>query len=51
MRRIAEAERIKNTLHYRNKRSMTFTAFLDKMLKMFNIYEEEGEPLVPAAKT
>ena len=30
-------------LHYKNERSLTFSIFLDRMQKMFNIYEEEGE--------
>ena len=40
-RRIATAERIREGLHYKNKRSLAFSIFLDRMQKMFNIYEEE----------
>ena len=49
-RRIADAERIRDTLHYKNERAMQFSAFLDKIQKMFNIYDEEGEPLIEQAK-
>ena len=49
-RRIADAERIRDTLHYKNERAMQFSAFLDKIQKMFNIYDEEGEPMTEQAK-
>ena len=42
-RRIAVAERIRDTLHYKNERALSFSAFLDKMQKMFNIFEEEDK--------
>ncbi len=42
-RRIAVAERTRETLHYKSERAMQFSAFLDKLQKMFNIFEEEGE--------
>ena len=29
---------------------MQFSAFLDKTQKMFNIYDEEGEPMTEQAK-
>ena len=44
-RRIATAEKLKETLHYKSERSLTFTTFLDHMQKMFNIFQEEGEEL------
>ena len=37
-------------LHYKNKRSLVFSIFLDRMQKMFNIYEEEGEEFTKNAK-
>ena len=37
-------------LHYKNKRSLAFSIFLDRMQKMFNIYEEEGEEFTENAK-
>ena len=49
-RRIAEADRMKKTLHYKNERSMSFEIFLTRCQKMFNIYEKEGEPMQDDAK-
>ena len=49
-RRIAAAERIRDTLHYKNERAMSFSTFLDKMQKMFNIFEEENEPISEQVK-
>jgi len=49
-RRIAVAERTRDTLHYKSERAMQFSAFLDKLQKMFNIFEEEGEELSEQAK-
>ena len=37
-------------LHYKNERSLVFSIFLDRMQKMFNIYEEEGEEFTENAK-
>ena len=37
-------------LHYKNERSLAFSIFLDRMQKMFNIYEEEGEKFTENAK-
>ena len=49
-RRIAVAERIRDTLFYKSERAMQFCAFLDKMQKMFNIFEEENEQVTEQAK-
>lgn len=49
-RRIAVAERIRDTLHYKNERAMPFSGFLDKLQKMFNIFEEEKEAITDPAK-
>jgi hypothetical protein len=49
-RRIAVAERIRDTLHYKNERAMPFSGFLDKLQKMFNIFEEENEVISDQAK-
>ena len=49
-RRIAEADRMKKSLHYKNKRSLSFEFFLTKCQKMFNIYEKEGEPILEDVK-
>ena len=42
-RTLADADRLKETLHYKNERAMTFEKFLTNMQKMFNIYDKESE--------
>ena len=42
--------RLSETIHYRNERSLSFTTFLAKMQHMFNLFEEENEPMTEAAK-
>ena len=49
-RRIATAEKLRETLHYKSERSMPFSTFLDRTQKMFNIFQEEGEELTENAK-
>ena len=49
-RRIATAEKLRETLHYKSERSMPFSTFLVRMQKMFNIFQEEGEELTENAK-
>ena len=49
-RNIAEAERLRDTLHYKNERAMQFETFLTNMEKMFNIFEKEDEPMKEDAK-
>ena len=49
-RRIATAIRMREGLHYKNERSLAFSIFLDRMQKMFNIYEEEEEEFTENAK-
>ena len=49
-RRIATAEKLRETLYYKSERSMPFSTFLDRMQKMFNIFQEEGEELTENAK-
>ena len=49
-RPIATAEKLCETLHYKSERSMLFSTFLDRMQKMFNIFQEEGEELTENAK-
>ena len=48
--RIAEASRLSERLHYKNERSLPFTTFLENMQHMFNLFEEENEPMTEAAK-
>ena len=49
-KRISEASRLSETLHYKNERSLSFTTFLAKMQHMFNLFEEENDPMTEAAK-
>ena len=49
-RRIAVAERLRDTLFYKNERSMTFEVFCHKVQKMFNIFEQQKEPMSEEAK-
>jgi hypothetical protein len=49
-RRIAVAEKTRDTLHYKSERAMSFSSFLDKLQKMFNIFDEEGEAISETAK-
>ena len=49
-RRIATAEKLCESPHYKSERSLPFSIFLDRMQKMFNIFREEGEQLKENAK-
>ena len=49
-RNIAEATRLRETLHYKNERAMSFEIVLTKCQKMYNIFEKEQEPMTDAAK-
>ena len=49
-RRIAVAERLRDTLHCKNEKSLQFSTFLGKLQKMFNIFEEDGESIGDQAK-
>ena len=46
-----EADRLKESLHYKSERAMSFENFLTQCQKMYNIYEKEGEPMPDDAKT
>ena len=46
---VAET-RLRNSLHYKNEKSLQFSTFLDKLQKMFNIFEEEHEAISEQAK-
>ena len=50
-RRIAQAEKIRTTIFYKNERALPFSTFLNRLQQMFNIYEEEEEPFQEKAKT
>ena len=49
-RNIAETEWLRNSLHYKNASLMAFEVFLAKWQKMYDIFEEEGEPMEEDAK-
>lgn len=49
-RRIAVAERLRDTLFYKNERAMTFELYCNKAQKMFNIFEQQNEPWPEEAK-
>ena len=49
-RRIAQAEGYRDTLYYKHKKSLSFSNFLDKIQKMFNMFQEEGESITEQAK-
>ena len=49
-RRIATAEKLLDSLHYKSERSLPFSMFLDRMQKRFNIFKEEREQLTENAK-
>lgn len=49
-RRIAEAERLRSSLHYKGERMMSFQGFLSKAQFMFNLFEKEGEEYSEAMK-
>ena len=48
--RIATAERMRESIHYKSECSLAFSVFLDRMQRMFNIYEEEQEEFSENAK-
>ena len=49
-RRIAEAERLRDSLHNRNERSLPLTSYLSKMQQMFTIFEDNKELYYNARK-
>ena len=49
-RNLAEANRIRDTLYYKNERSLSFEKFLNKMQEMFNIYAKEDQDLSEKGK-
>ena len=49
-RRIATAERMQESLHYKSECSLAFSVFLDRMQRMFNIYKDEQEEFSENAK-
>ena len=49
-RRISDAEALRDTLLYRGESTMPFATFLARVQKMFNLFEQIGEPYSEAAK-
>lgn len=49
-RNLAEANRLRDTLHYRNEKTLSFERFLNKMQEMFNIYAKEDQELSEKSK-
>jgi hypothetical protein len=50
-RRITEGDRLRETLHYKSEKAMTFSDFVQKSNRMFMIYEqEEGRPWLESQK-
>lgn len=46
----ADANRLKESLHYKSERAMSFKTFLTTCQKMYNIYEKENEEMSKDAK-
>jgi hypothetical protein len=49
-RQITDAKSIQTSLFYKTERALPFNTFLDRLQKMFFIYEDEGEALTERAK-
>lgn len=49
-RRVTDAEKLRDTVHYRSERAMPFQNFLTKSQRMFNLFEQVGEPYTEPAK-
>jgi hypothetical protein len=49
-RSLASAENLRSSLHYKNERSMAFETFLTQTQRMFNIFDQENEPMSEEAK-
>jgi len=47
---LATAEKLKETFHYRSECTLSFEIFLSRCQKMFNIFNDEGEPMSEDAK-
>ncbi len=47
---IAAAEKLRDTLHYKNEKSLQSSTFLDQLQKMFSIFEEAKEEISEQAK-
>ena len=50
-RRIAEAERLRESLYYRNGSGLPFASYLSKTQQMFTLFEENKDPYSDAMKS
>ena len=49
-RRIAEDERLRDSLHYRNERGLPFASYFSNMQQIFTLFEENKDPYSDAMK-
>jgi len=49
-RNLAEAERLYQSIHYKNEKAMNFETFLTQCQRMFNIFDKKGEVMAEEAK-
>lgn len=49
-RRVTDAETMRDTLHYKGEGALPFATFLAKVQRMFNLFDQIGEPYSEAAK-
>ena len=49
-RRITDAETMRDTLHYKGESALPFASFLAKVQRMFNLFDQIGEPYSESAK-
>ena len=49
-RRITDAETMRDTLSYKGESAMPFATFLAKVQRMFNLFDQVGEPYSESAK-
>ena len=49
-RNLGEAERLYQSIHYKNERAMNFEVVLTQCQRMFNIFDKEGEAMAEEAK-
>ena len=45
IRRLATADRLRETLQYKSECELSFNTLLNKMQKTFKIFRDEGEPM------
>ena len=50
-RRVGEAGRLRDTLHYKSEGALPFSTFLAKCQHMFNLFHQVNEPYSPPMKT